>query len=104
MSTKLRIVFDASSHRRDQDPLNARLCKGVDLNLSIVSLLLRFRIGNVAAVADLQKAFLQVRIHACDRDFLRFLWIRADGSLEAYRMTSIPFGTTCLPFLLAAVI
>lgn len=72
-SSKLRIVFDTSSHRKDHDPLNARLCKGVDLNPSIVTLLIRFRIGTVAAVADLRKAFLQVRIHHVNRDFLRFL-------------------------------
>lgn len=104
LSTKLRIVFDASSHRRNHDPLNARLCKGVDLNSSIVALLLRFRFGRVAAVADLQKAFLQARIHHQDRDFLRFLWIGERGELQAYRMTSVPFGATCSPFLFATVI
>lgn len=104
LTTKLRVVFDASSHRRDQDPLNARLTKGVDLNPSIVSLMIKFRIDRVAAIADLQKAFLQIRILDRDRDFLRFLWIYSDGRLIAYRMTSVPFGATCSPFLLAVVI
>lgn len=73
LTTKLRVVFDASSHKRDQDPLNARLTKGVDLNPTIASLLLKFRCGAIAAVADLLKAFLQIRIHKANRDYLRFL-------------------------------
>ena len=98
------MVFDASSHRCDQDPLNARLTKGVDLNPSIVSMMIKFRVGRVAAIAYLQKAFLQVRILERDRDFLRFLWIDPDGRLVAYRMTSVPFGAICSPFLLAVVV
>lgn len=101
LTTKLRVVFDASSHRRDQDPLNARLAKGVDLNSTIVSLMVKFRSGSIASIADLQKAFLQNRINEEDRNYLRFLWIDAEDNLMAYRMTSMPFGATCSPFLLA---
>ena len=104
LTTKPRVVFDASSHRRNQDPLNARLTKGVDLNPSIASMMIKFRIGKVAAIADLQKAFLQIRIISRDRDFLRFLWIDSDGRLVSYQMTSVPFGATCSPFLLAVII
>lgn len=94
-------MFDARSHWRDQDLLNAKLRKGLDFNLSIVALLFQFRIGRVA---DLQKVFLQIRVHPVDRDFLRFLWIDSSGHLQAYRMTSVPFGATCSQFLLATVI
>lgn len=104
LSTKLRVVFDASSHCRDEDPLNAQLSKGIDLNPSIAALMLRFRVGKVAAIADLRKAFLQIRIHEHDRNFLRFLWIDGDEKLAAYRMSAVPFGVTCSFFLLAVVI
>ena len=102
LSTKPQVVFDASSHRKEQDPLNVRLTKGVDLNSSIVSMMIRFlRAGRFAAIANLKKAFLQVRIHYTNRDFLRFLWVDGSGRLAVYQMTLIPFGATCSPFLLA---
>ena len=47
---------------------------------------------------------MQVRIHYTDRDYLRFLWVDGDGRLAVYRMTSISFGATCFPFLLAVII
>lgn len=103
-TTKVRVVFDASAHRAGHDSLNNRLSKGVDLNPAILNLLVRFRFGKVAACADLMKAFLHIKIREADRDWLRFLWIDEDDRLVAYRMTSVPFGATCSPFLLAAVI
>lgn len=104
VSSKLRIVFDASSAAAGQDSLNDRLAKGVDLNPRVSALLTAFRVGRVAAVGDLKKAFLQIRLRENDRNFLRFLWIGPKGQLQAYRMTSVPFGATCSPFLLATVI
>lgn len=65
---------------------------------------MRFRFGQTAAVADLKKAFLQIRIRNEDRDWLRFLWIDRDDRLVAFRMTSLPFGASCSPFILAAVL
>lgn len=103
-TTKVRIVFDASSHGKDAKSLNAILSKGIDLNPSIFRLLARFRLGQTAFVADIEKAFLQIRVREEDRDFLRFLWIDSNDQLVAYRMTSVPFGATSSPFLLSSVI
>jgi hypothetical protein len=76
----------------------------LDLNPTIARQLLKFRFGLVAAIADLQKAFLQIRIHEDNRDWLRFLWLDRLDRVKVLRMTSLPFGATCSPFLLAIVI
>jgi len=72
-STKLRIVYDASAKERAEVPsLNDCLHAGPSLQNKLWSVLVRGRFHLVAVTADLQKAFLQVRIKKEDRDALRF--------------------------------
>ncbi|XP_064469989.1 uncharacterized protein LOC135384731 [Ornithodoros turicata] len=110
-STKIRVVFDASSHAPGATSLNYHLEKGPKLNTDLVPILLRFRMHKIAMTADIQKAFLQIGIRECDRDALRFLWFsEAPASnehqpeIECWRMTRVPFGTTASPFLLGATL
>lgn len=66
---------------------------------------MRGRFHPVAITGDLQKAFLQVRVRASDRDALRFHWRRDEHSLtETLRFTWALFGLAPSPFLLGGVI
>lgn len=109
-TTRLRIVFDASSHRPGCSPLNEHLEKGPKLNADLVGILVRFRLFQVAITADIEKAFLQIGVRTEDRDALRFLWFEtkptsgAAANIEEWRMTRVPFGTTSSPFLLTATL
>ncbi|XP_064488370.1 uncharacterized protein LOC135400468 [Ornithodoros turicata] len=110
-STRVRVVFDASSHGPGAMSLNDHLEKGPKLNSDLVPILLRFRMHTIAVTADIQKAFLQVGINPADRDALRFMWFTTaplQGStlppLEVWRMTRVPFGTTASPFQLSATL
>ncbi|XP_064486116.1 uncharacterized protein LOC135398662 [Ornithodoros turicata] len=114
VTTKVRVVFDASSHAPSCPSLNECLDKGVCLNPDILQLLLRFRSYKIALTADIEKAFLQVQIRPEDRDVFRYLWLEQPPSPEAIpdvshavqtlRMTRVPFGATSSPFLLSATI
>uniref|UniRef100_A0A7I4YYP8 Peptidase A2 domain-containing protein n=1 Tax=Haemonchus contortus TaxID=6289 RepID=A0A7I4YYP8_HAECO len=75
-TTKLRIVFDASSHCKGQTSLNDILHQGPLILPELYGILLRFRMKNFVVTADVEKAFLQVRLNECDRDVTRCLWIR----------------------------
>ncbi|XP_064483001.1 uncharacterized protein LOC135395842 [Ornithodoros turicata] len=113
-TTKVRVVFDASSHAPDSISLNQCLDKGINLNPDILQLLLRFRSDKVALTADIEKTFLQVLIRKEDRDVFRYLWFQHQPDQEAshndldgvqvLRMTRVPFGATSSPFLLSATI
>lgn len=109
-TTKVRVVFDASSHSRKGMSLNENLEAGPNLNEDMLSLLINFRKEKVALVGDVEKAFLQISIHEEDRDAMRFLWWKhdAEGKLlkevQTWRMTRVTFGTTPSTFLLAATI
>ncbi|GFW36936.1 DUF1758 domain-containing protein [Trichonephila clavipes] len=107
-TSKLRIVFDASSHAKGQLSLNDCLHIGPNLNPDIFLLLVKFRENRVAFTADIKQAFLQIQLDEEDRDVTRFLWNEnPDGPeelIQSYRMTRVLFGVSSSPFLLAATI
>ncbi|XP_077536023.1 uncharacterized protein LOC144148349 [Haemaphysalis longicornis] len=110
-TTKVRIVFDASSHESGTKSLNENLEAGPSLIPDVARLLLRFRRYKVAMIADIEKAFLQIGLRESDRDALRFLWFRTSPKagqplpeLDVWRMTRVPFGATSSPCLLAATL
>ena len=73
-TTKLRIVYDASS-KTNGPSLNECLYRGPKFNQLVLDLLIRFWSYKIALVADLEKAFLMIAVDEKDRDVLRFLWI-----------------------------
>src|SRR5690606_36027180 len=73
-------------------------------NPDITALLINFRVYPVAVMADIERAFLQVKVKPDESDFLRYIWFDTSGDTIVYRMRVLPFGLTCAPFLLAAVI
>ncbi|XP_064458877.1 uncharacterized protein LOC135369146 [Ornithodoros turicata] len=113
-TTKVRVVFDASSHAPQCPSLNECLDKGVNLNPDILQLLIRFRSFKTALTADIEKAFLQVQVREKDRDVFRYIWFEQQPDcgtyvgdsegLQTLRMTRVPFGATSSPFLLSATI
>ncbi|XP_064482270.1 uncharacterized protein LOC135395024 [Ornithodoros turicata] len=110
-TTKVRVVFDASSSASGEPSLNDVVHVGPNLNPEILHLLIKFRSEAVALVADIEKAFLQISLPERDRDALRFLWYVTTPkigqplpAIEVLRMTRVPFGAAGSPFLLAATI
>ncbi|GFT67312.1 integrase catalytic domain-containing protein [Trichonephila clavipes] len=85
LTTKMRIVFDASSH------------EDVDNHL-------------LMTVYDIERAFLQISLRDEDRDAVRFLFpdIRSNQTdtykFQVYRFKRVMFGVNVSPFLLSATI
>ncbi|GFY17192.1 uncharacterized protein TNCV_1089681 [Trichonephila clavipes] len=61
-TSKLRIVFDASSHANAQLSLNDCLHTGLKFIPSLFFLLIKFRVNPIALVADIKMAFLMIEI------------------------------------------
>ena len=77
----------------------------------LCGLLMRFRLHQIAIVADIEKAFLQIGIQPNQRDVTRFLWLKNSGetrvesdNIQEYRFCRVPFGLISSPFLLGATI
>ena len=96
---KFRIVFDCAARCKGTS-LNDCLLQGPDQTSSLIGVLLRFRNGPVAVLADIKAMFHQVRVDPRDWDSLRFLWW-PDGDLtkspEEYQMQVHLFGATLSP-------
>ena len=92
-STKLRVVFDASAHTSTQLSLNDILMTGPTLYPNLDTILLRFRLHQVAISADVSKMYRAVHFDPKDRDLHRFLWReQPTGPLLDYHMTWVTFG------------
>ncbi|KAK5977662.1 hypothetical protein GCK32_020150 [Trichostrongylus colubriformis] len=109
-TTKLRIVFDASSKTRGAPSLNDCLHQGPTLLPELAGILLRSRLCRFLLIADVEKAFHQIRLQRSQRDATRFLWLKnpfsppSSANLRVFRFTRIPFGVNASPFMLAAAI
>ena len=106
-TTKLRIVYDASA-KGDGPCLNDCLYTGPKFSQNILDILLRFRLNKVALIGDVEEAFLMISVADCDRDVLRFLWVKDVESSESeiiiMHFTRVVFRVSASPFLLNATL
>ena len=96
---KIRVVFDCSCEYKGYC-LNKELLQGPDMTNHLVGVLSRFREGEVAVMADIEKMFYQVRVPTEHHDYLRFLWW-PNGDLSKdpidHQMCVHLFGATSSP-------
>ena len=107
LTTKHRIVFDASAKENDESPsLNQCLETGPSLQNLIWDILVKVRFSPIILAGDLKQAFLQVKIREEDRNFLQFHWIKdvLTKEITVLRFTRALFGLVQSPFLLGATI
>ena len=96
---KSRIVFDCAAQHLGVS-LNSKVMQGPDLTNKLIGVLTRFRLHQIALMADVEAMFHQVRVKANDQDALRFLWWPRGNTSEVpriYRMTVHLFGGTWSP-------
>lgn len=104
VTTKIRPVFNCSLRVGGSPSLNQASYHGVDLLNSLFRLLISFRTNKYVVLADISKAFLQIRLKLEeDKNRFCFLWEEND-QIVAYRYTTIIFGLAVSPFVLNAVI
>ena len=99
MTTKTRIVFDASAKFQGTS-LNEELYAGPKLQNSLFDVLLRFRRFPVAVACDVSEMYLQIRIPIEDRSKFRFLWrnLEVDRKPDIYEFERVVFGDASAPF------
>ncbi|GFV49633.1 DUF1758 domain-containing protein [Trichonephila clavipes] len=68
-TTKLRVVFDASSKTSSGLSLNDVLMVGPRVQPELLPILIQFRIFSVAICADVEKMFHQIKVHEEDLDW-----------------------------------
>ena len=94
--SELRVVFDAARRQGGFPSFNDCLMKGPDnfMNNGVLPVLLGFRNGRVAAVADLRKFHNQVHLVEADIHMQRFCWreMNTNEPPKTYAVTVNNFG------------
>ena len=92
----LRVVFNAAQRRGGFPSFNDCLMKGPDnfMNKGVLPVLIGFRNGRVAAMADLRKFHNQVRVMPKDVHMQRFLWrdLKTDEPPKTHAVIVNNFG------------
>ena len=106
-STKMRIVYDCSAKANVQEPsLNDLLETGPSLQPLLFDILLKNRMHRYCITGDVQKAFLQIKIHPEDRDAQRLLWYDdlEKKTISEFRFSRVIFGSAPSPYILGATL
>lgn len=99
-STKLRVVFDASSKSSSGLSLNDVLLTGPKLQNNICDILLQFRLQNIVFSCDIRQMYRQILIHPDDQKYQLILWREAPTlQLSTYKLTTVTYGMNCSPYL-----
>jgi len=100
VSTKLRVVFDASAKTDNGQSLNDILLPGPNLQGDLLQILLRFRIHPYVLTADIAMMFRQIKVVKEDRRLQLILWRKQESEpIEVYSLNTVTYGTTCAPYL-----
>ncbi|XP_063630296.1 uncharacterized protein LOC134801610 [Cydia splendana] len=99
-TTKVRIVYDASSKGSNGRSLNDSMLVGPTLQPDLRSLIIRWRCHKICVVGDIVKMYRQVKMTNNHTDLQRIVWRdEASGILESYQLLTVTFGTAAAPWL-----
>lgn len=100
VTTKLRVVFDASAKTTNQNSLNDVLLKGPVIQDDLFSILIRFRLHKYVLSADIIKMYRQILVGDSDTEFQRIFWREnSNEPLQVYALQTVTYGTTPASFL-----
>ncbi|XP_046399989.1 uncharacterized protein LOC124166503 [Ischnura elegans] len=99
-TTRLRVVFDASTLTTNGTLLNDMLLVGPTIQQDLWSIAMRFRFHPVALTTDISKMYRQILMHPEDQGLQRVLWRKdPNEDLREYKLTTVTYGTAAAPFL-----
>lgn len=102
LTTKVRVVFDASAQSDTGVSLNDVQHVGPTIQNDLLSILLNFRIFPFVINADITKMYRQILIHPDERKYQRILWKNPDdpsAEIECFELNTVTYGCASSPFL-----
>ncbi|XP_029162870.1 uncharacterized protein LOC114934343 [Nylanderia fulva] len=104
-TTRLRIVFNASSRTSTGKFLNDYLLTGAKLQNDFCTVILQWRQYRYVLSADIANMYRQILVDSRDTTYLRILWRNASTAhVEEYRLLTVTYGTASAPFLALRVL
>ncbi|GFX12004.1 integrase catalytic domain-containing protein [Trichonephila clavipes] len=100
VSTKLRVVFDGTCKPSNGNSLNSILGIGKMLQPDLFTILVKFRLNEIAFSADIQQMYRQILIDQEDQNFQRIVWRESkDSPIREYKLCTVTYGTASAPYL-----
>jgi len=104
-TSRLRVVFNASSKASTGKSLNDYLLAGPKLQTDLADIILKWRLFRYVFTTDIAKMYRQILVDRRDLDYQRILWRSSSfDPIEEYRLVIVTYGTTCAPFLALRVL
>lgn len=98
-STKIRVVFNASSKCPSQLSLNDHLLTGQKLQRDILSILLRFRVHEYVITADIKQMY-RIWVSPEHQDYQRIVWRFSPAeNIQDFGLRTLTYGISSAPFL-----
>lgn len=100
LTTKLRVVFDASAKTTNGRSLNEIMLIGPKLQRDLFDIILNWRVFRYALTADVEKMYRQVKVIEDDQLYQYILWRENKSDpIKEYKLTTVTYGTASAPFL-----
>ncbi|XP_011858217.1 PREDICTED: uncharacterized protein LOC105555783 [Vollenhovia emeryi] len=104
-TTRLRVVFDASSKTTSGYSLNDVLMVGPVLQQELFSILVRLRGFEYVLTADIAKMYRQVLLNEAQVSLQRIVWRdQPSEDIKTYELLTLTYGTASASFLATKVI
>ncbi|XP_031350590.1 uncharacterized protein LOC116176246 [Photinus pyralis] len=100
ITTKLRVVFDASAKTTSGYSLNDVQYTGPNLQNDLMAILLRFRQYTYVITADISKMYRNILVNHDHRRFQKIFWrFNTNEAIKCYKLNTVTYGTSSAPFL-----
>lgn len=100
LTTKLRVVFNASSPTSNGRSLNDNLYPGPILQQDLVIQILKWRFFKYVFNADVTKMYRQILLDTSQTQYQRILFRNSPNDpIEDFELLTVTFGVNCAPFL-----
>ncbi|XP_058978855.1 uncharacterized protein LOC131802550 [Musca domestica] len=100
LTTKLRVVFNASCPTSNKTSLNDILYPGPILQQDLVLQILKWRFFKYAFNADITKMYRQILLDPNQTKYQRILFRKSpENPVEDYELLTVTFGVNCAPYL-----
>ncbi|GFX96285.1 uncharacterized protein TNCV_2291731 [Trichonephila clavipes] len=92
ITTKLRVVFDGSCKPPNSNSLNSVLGVGQILQPDIFTLLVWFRVNEIAFTADIKQMYRQILIDPVNQNLQKIVWRKSlDSNIKEYKLSTVTY-------------
>lgn len=100
ITSKIRVVFNASTITTSGNSLNDKLMVGPCIQENLFNIIVRFRTFQYVLTADIAMMYRQIEMSKDDRSLQSILWRRdTNEPIQIFTLNTVTYGTSSAPFL-----